>query len=108
MVSLCRHFAAGYFRFRPVVKRSSRLIAHTVEPRMSPFCRLMSAFGGRIQLVSATLSNLTNLRDQEVCHGDVADSVHGSAEGRAMGAMEERAKYCGNLSGAGKEEQDRR
>src|SRR6202034_3344477 len=56
----------------------------------------------RIQLVSATLSNLTNLRDQEVCHGDVADSVHGSAEGRAMGAMEERAKYCGNLSGAGK------
>src|SRR5580692_8514583 len=62
----------------------------------------------RIQLFSATLSNLTNLRDQEVCHGDVADSVHGSAEGRAMGAMEERAKYCGNLSGAGKEEQDRR
>jgi hypothetical protein len=45
MVPLCRHFAAGYFRFRPVVKRSSRLIAHTVEPRMSPFCRPMSAFG---------------------------------------------------------------
>src|ERR1700733_12071612 len=70
--------------------------------------RRMSRIPRRIQLVSATLSNLTNLRDQEVCHGDVADSVHGSAEGRAMGAMEERAKYCGNLSGAGKEEQDRR
>ena len=29
-------------------------------------------------------------------------------EGRAMGAMEERAKCCGHLAGAGKEEQDRR
>ena len=38
-----------------------------------------------------------------------SDLVYGSAEGRAMGAMEERAKRsCGNLSGAGKEEQDRR
>ena len=31
-------------------------------------------------------------------HGDVTDSVHGSAEGRAVGAMEERAKCCGHLS----------
>jgi hypothetical protein len=73
-----------------------------------PAALTMSVPEGRIQLVSATLSNLTNLRDQEVRHGDVADSVHGNAEGRAMGAMEERAKCCGNLSGAGKEEQDRR
>ena len=40
--------------------------------------------------------------------GDVADLVHGSAEGRAVGAMEERAKCCDHLAGAGKEEQDRR
>ena len=33
---------------------------------------------------------------------------HGSAEGRAVGAMEERAKCCGHLAGAGKEEQNRR
>ena len=26
-----------------------------------------------------------------MCHGDVADLVHGSAESRAVGAMEERA-----------------
>ena len=32
----------------------------------------------------------------------------GSAEGRAVGAMEERAKCCGHLAGTGKEEQDRR
>ena len=30
--------------------------------------------------------------------------VHGSAEGRAVGAMEERAKCCRHLVGAGKEE----
>ena len=38
------------------------------------------------------------LRGEEVCHGDVADLVHGSAESRAVGAMEERAKCCGDLS----------
>ena len=38
----------------------------------------------------------------------VADLVHGSAESRAVGTMEERAKCCGHLAGAGKEEQDRR
>jgi len=48
------------------------------------------------------------LRGEEVCHGDVADLVQGSAESRAVGAMEERAKCCGHLPGAGKEEQDRR
>ena len=31
---------------------------------------------------------------------------HGSAESRAVGAMEEWAKCCGDLAGAGKEEQD--
>ena len=33
---------------------------------------------------------------------DVTDFVHSSAEGRAVGAMEERAKCCGHLTGAGK------
>src|SRR5262245_19717177 len=50
--------------------------------------------------------HLLILRGEEVCHGDVADLVHGSAEGRAVGAMEEWAKCCGHLAGVGKEEQD--
>src|SRR5215472_16736216 len=52
--------------------------------------------------------HLLILRGEEVCHGDVADLVHGSSEGRAVGAMEEWAKCCGHLAGVGKEEQDRR
>src|SRR5208282_2888031 len=52
--------------------------------------------------------HLLILRGEEVCHGDITDLVHGSAEGRAVGAMEERAKCCGHLAGAAKEEQDRR
>src|ERR1700691_4199617 len=52
--------------------------------------------------------HLLILRGEEVCHGDITDLVHSSAEGRAVGAMEERAKCCGHLTGAGKEEQDRR
>src|SRR4029077_19615481 len=52
--------------------------------------------------------HLLILRGEEVCDGDVADLVHGSAESRAVGAMEEWAKRCGDLAGAGKEEQDGR
>src|SRR6476659_1379442 len=52
--------------------------------------------------------HLLILRGEEVCDGDVADLVHGSAESRAVGAMEEWAKCCGDLAGAGKEEQDGR
>jgi hypothetical protein len=52
--------------------------------------------------------HLPILRGKEMFHGDVTDLIHGSAEGRAVGAMEERAKCCGHLAGAGKEEQDRR
>jgi hypothetical protein len=43
--------------------------------------------------------HLLILRDDEVCHGDIADLVHGSAEDRAVGAMEERAKCCGDSRG---------
>src|ERR1700677_4877938 len=46
--------------------------------------------------------------DEEVSHGDVTDIVHGEAEGRTVGALEERAKCVGDLASAGKEEQDRR
>src|SRR5271156_3454405 len=52
--------------------------------------------------------HLLILRDEEVRHGDTTDFVHGSSEGRAVGAMEEWAECCGHLAGAGKEEQDRR
>jgi hypothetical protein len=45
------------------------------QTRKSAVEIVRSGLPRRIQLVSATLSNLTNLRDQEVCHGDVADSV---------------------------------
>src|SRR6516165_8718544 len=74
--------------------------------RTFPAVCAMSAIPRRIQPVRATPSNL--LRGEEVRDGDVTDLVHGSAEGRAVGAMEARAKCCGHLSGAGKEEQDRR
>ena len=58
--------------------------------------------------INRSAQHLLILRGEEVCHGDITDLVHGSAEGRAVGAMEKRAKCCGHLAGAGKEEQDRR
>ena len=57
---------------------------------------------------NGSAQHLLILRDEEVGHGDVTDLVHGGAEGRAVGALEERAECCGYLAGAGKEEQDRR
>src|SRR6476619_2886737 len=39
---------------------------------------------------------------------DITDIVHGEAEGRTLGALEERTKCVSHLPGAGKEEQDRR
>src|SRR5215468_10756644 len=52
--------------------------------------------------------HLLILLDEEVANGDVTDIVHGEAEGRTLGALEERTKCVGHLPGAGKEEQDRR
>src|ERR1700733_846461 len=43
--------------------------------------------------------HLLILRGEGGCHGDITDFVHGSAEGRAVGAMEERAECCGHLAG---------
>ena len=57
---------------------------------------LWSLLGGGF---NRSAQHLLILRGEEVCHGDVADLVHGSAEGRAVGAMEERAKCCGHLDG---------
>jgi hypothetical protein len=52
--------------------------------------------------------HLLILLDEEVADGDVTDIIHGEAEGRTLGALEERTKCVGHLPGAGKEEQDRR
>ena len=77
---------------------------------MAPFdvrrdAAICPEFGGGF---NRSAQHLLILRGEEVCHGDITDLVHGSAEGRAVGAMEKRAKCCGHLAGAGKEEQDRR
>src|SRR6185437_15285820 len=63
----------------------------------------MSDFGGRIQWFSATPPSLTGSGG---AHGDIADMVHGSAEGGAVGALEERVKCCSDLPGTGSKEQD--
>src|SRR5215510_11637605 len=52
--------------------------------------------------------HLLILLDEEVADGDVTDIVYGEAEGRTLGALEERTKCVSHLPGAGKEEQDRR
>src|SRR5262249_31670598 len=51
--------------------------------------------------------HLLILLDEEVADGDVTDIVYGEAEGRTLGALEERTKCVSHLPGAGKEEQDR-
>jgi hypothetical protein len=53
-----------------------------------------------------SVQQLLVLLDEEVAHDDVTDMVYGGAEGRTVGALEERAKCVGHLSGAGKEELD--
>src|SRR5262249_46866670 len=52
--------------------------------------------------------HLLILLDEEVADGDVTDIVYGEAEGRTLGALEERTKCVSHLPGAGKEKQDRR
>jgi hypothetical protein len=44
--------------------------------------------------------------DEEVEHGDLTDTLHGAAAGGVVGTLEEWAKCCGYLSGAGEAEQD--
>src|SRR5262249_8451063 len=60
--------------------------AQSGHPETSAVCPLSG--GG----FNRSAQHLLILRGEEVCHGDVADLVHGSAEGRAVGAMEEWAK----------------
>jgi acyl-CoA dehydrogenase len=55
---------------------------------------------------NGSAQHLLILLDQEVAHGDITDMVHGDAEGRAVGALEERVKCCSDLPGTGSEEQD--
>src|SRR6187431_1763155 len=72
------------------------------RPFASAGCPLLGGeFNGSAQ-------HLLILLDGEVSHADVTDIVHLEAEGRTVGAVEERTKRVGHLPGAGKEEQDRR
>src|SRR4029077_16728962 len=93
--------------------RSSAAEKPRVPVPKSRVTSLSLTFAGRERTLwrggfNRSAKHLLIVRGEEVCHGDVTDLVHGSAEGRAVGAMEERAKCCGHLAGAGKEEQDRR
>src|SRR5262245_17193294 len=66
---------------------------------------LRPVFGGGFNW---SAQHLLILLDEEVAEGDVTDIVYGEAEGRTLGALEERTKCVRHLPGAGKEEQDRR
>src|SRR5262245_28257303 len=79
-----------------------RLVARTCRPSMSALRQLPG--GG----FNWSAQHLPILLDEEVADGDVTDIVHGEAEGRTLGALEERTKCVSHLPGAGKEEQDRR
>src|SRR5262245_25033149 len=105
------------WRFRPTPPRRSRrtrMCNRCTAEFQSPLCPLwvfhvipaIPACPVRPGGFNRSAQHLLILRGEEVCHGDVADLVHGSAEGRAVGAMEEWAKCCGHLAGVGKEEQD--
>src|SRR6266403_2659943 len=79
---------------------------------MSPLMALLRhcKTTGRCPLTSGgfngSAQHLQILLDQEVADGDITDMVHGDAEGRAVGALEERVKCCRDLPGTGSEEQD--
>src|SRR6516162_5608478 len=92
-----------HYRIRSFLRRCYFLESNRCAK--GKFRGLNVRFGGGF---NRSAQHLLILRGEEVCHGDVADLVHGSAESRAVGAMEERAKCRGHLAGAGKEEQDRR
>src|SRR6478672_7258467 len=94
-------------------RRSSAAEKPRVPVPKSRVTSLSPTFAGRERTLwrcgfNRSAQHLLILRGEEVCDGDVADLVHGSAESRAVGAMEEWAKCCGDLAGAGKEEQDGR
>src|ERR1700683_3717460 len=110
MLSPARHAAVWFSRrggsaeLRYLPRRPNPVQARRRFPSFRPLKRLTRYPGG----FNRSAQHLLILRGEEVCHGDVTDLVHGSTEGRAVGAMEERTKCCGHLAGAGKEEQDRR
>jgi hypothetical protein len=51
----------------------------------------MSGFRGGF---NRSVQQLLILLDEEVVHGDVTDMVHGEAEGRTVGTLEEPAGRC--------------
>src|SRR5688572_20202163 len=75
-----------------------------VRPKPKSFAQGgMSASGGGF---NRSTQHLLVLLNQGVAHGDITDMVHGSAEGGAVGALEEWVKCCSDLPGTGPEEQD--
>jgi hypothetical protein len=70
------------------------LLAHRCRPAIIAGT---AGFGGRIQPISATPSNLSRW---EVEHGDVQDTVHGEAEGSTMGTLEEWTKHLSDRPSA--------
>ena len=81
-----------------------------VEPLCEAMTRLRPTHDARSVPgeFNRSVQHLLILLDGEVSHADVTDIVHLEAEGRTVGAVEERTKRVGHLPGAGKEEQDRR
>ena len=94
-------------------------VTHVIEHRVSDLVPQL-ATPAKAQMRSADRSkclllgggfhrsaqHLLILLDQGVAHGDITDMVHGSAEGGAVGALEEWVKCCSDLTGIGSEEQD--
>ena len=72
------------------------LSGHTFVRRLRPLSR-----GG----FNRSAQHLLVLLDQGVAHGDITDMVHGSAEGGAVGALEEWVEWCSDLAGPGSAEQ---
>jgi len=93
------------------VKRAAHGYEATREAAMAAFAGFAEGRGDGLNSPGGfnwSAQHLLILLDEEVADGDVTDIVHGEAEGRTLGALEERTKCVGHLPGAGKEEQDRR
>jgi len=114
--NISRRLGARLARSRPVRKRSirsatlRRAVARAVGFRVigelgsKPIksSAAASASSWRIQWVGATPPSLSG----GGAHGYITDMVHGSAEGAAVGSLEEWVKCCSDCPGTGSEEQD--
>src|SRR5262249_39600819 len=94
-VGIIRRESNNQMRFHTVTGR----VGHSTVSAQCPNCP-----GG----FKWSAQHVLILLDEKVANGDVTDIDHGEAEGRTLGALEERTKCVAHLPGAGKEEQDRR